>query len=324
MILISVIIPFYKSEPYIEACLESVLKQTYKNLEIILVNDGSPDNSRSICEKMIRNDKRARILDTMNGGVSSARNIGIENANGDFITFVDSDDTLCLDMYEKMINCIDESIDLVCCGINRLNSKDELLFKVNMAPKKMVFTPTEAMNACLLEKEIGFNVYTKLFRTKLFNEELDLIRFPVGKLMEEANILPRIFKKCNSIIHTGFASYNYYVRENSYTTKILNEECYYIYETIENYEGFLEEWYPGVKDALLKWKIINCMNLYRRASLEYNYINKKVYNRIKKEFNKIWLCGVFSKILPFRIRIMLIETKSKLFIIRKQFFKSIN
>ena len=103
MVLISVIIPFYKSENYIEACLESVLKQTYKHLEVILVNDGSTDNSRSICEKIMKNDNRVRIIDKANEGVSSARNLGIENANGEFITFVDSDDKLCLDMYEKML-----------------------------------------------------------------------------------------------------------------------------------------------------------------------------------------------------------------------------
>lgn len=324
MILISVIIPFYKSENYIEACLESVLKQTYKNLEVILVNDGSTDNSRSICEKIMKNDTRVRIIDKVNEGVSSARNLGIENANGEFITFVDSDDKLCSDMYEKMVNCINDKIDLVCCGINRVNCNGEFLFKANMAPEGTLFTPTEAMIACLLEREIGFNVYTKLFRTKLFNEKSDLIRFPIGKLMEEANVLPRIFKKCKGIIHTGFAGYNYYVRENSYTTKILNEECYYIYETIENYENFLDKWYPGVKDALVKWKVINCMNLYRRASLEYNYMNKKVYDRIKIEFNKVWICGIFSKMLPFRSRVMLIETKSKLFIIRKLLLNQIN
>ena len=315
--LISVIVPFYKSEKYISKCLNSILNQTYKNIEVLLINDGSPDSSRNICQSIIANDSRAKIIDKKNGGVSSARNLGLKFAKGDFITFVDSDDELKLDLYEKMVKYISDDVDMVCCGIERYDSNGKMLYKLNTSDGKVDFTPFEAMRACLENKEIGFNVYTKLFRNRLFFEN-DIIKFPEGRLMEEASILPYIFKKCHKIVHCGYAGYKYFIRENSYTTKTISEETYYIYQTIDEYEQKLEKIYPGIKRYILKWKYINCINLYRTALLDKKNVKKEVFNKIKKHFDLIWITALFSNLISIRQKMIILETKSRFVLLRKR------
>lgn len=319
--LITVIIPFYKSEQYIENCLKSILNQTYKNLEILLINDGSPDNSRKICERVIGDDSRIKIIDKKNGGVSSARNLGIENANGDFITFVDSDDEIELDLYEKMAKYINKDVDIVCCGIKRCNSEGKMLYETNMS-RKEEFTSFEAMRACLEDKEIGFNVYTKLFRKELFDKD-KAIRFPEGRLMEEATILPNLFKKSNRIRHCCYAGYKYFIREDSYTTKTLSEECFYIFETINDYKNNLNNLFPGIDKFVDRWRFINCIYLYRTALLDRKNIKNNVFMRTKKEFNMIWKKALFSNLISIREKMILLETKSKLVLIRKRGGKNV-
>ena len=115
--LISVIVPIYKVEKYLNKCVKSIINQTYKNLEIILVDDGSPDNCGKICDKLAERDDRIRIIHKKNGGLSSARNAGIEIANGEYIGFVDSDDYIDNDMFETLYNNIkDNNADLSIIG----------------------------------------------------------------------------------------------------------------------------------------------------------------------------------------------------------------
>ena len=125
--LVSIIIPIYNVENYLEQCIISVVHQTYKNLEIILVNDGSPDNSGKICDDFALMDKRIKVIHKMNGGLSSARNAGIDIAKGEYLGFVDSDDTIEPFMYEKLMTAIKrDGIDLAVCAINYVERYDAL------------------------------------------------------------------------------------------------------------------------------------------------------------------------------------------------------
>ena len=105
---LSVIVPVYNTEKYLERCIDSIVNQTFKNVEILLINDGSTDNSIEICRRYEKNDERIKLINKQNSGVSETRNIGIENATGEFITFVDSDDEIALNMYEQMIGAANE------------------------------------------------------------------------------------------------------------------------------------------------------------------------------------------------------------------------
>ena len=129
--LISVIVPIYNSEKYLDNTIKSIINQTYKNLEIILVDDGSTDKSYEICKKYQKKDNRIKLFHQKNKGVSFARNIGIENSNGEFLTFLDSDDLIDKKMYEKLFNAFDNNLDYVFCDYktkkNILNNYNKIL-----------------------------------------------------------------------------------------------------------------------------------------------------------------------------------------------------
>lgn len=161
--LVSVIIPVYNAEKYLNRCVESVLNQTYHNLEIILVNDGSTDQSRKICESYLIQDKRVKFFNQENGGSSLARNKGLDNANGEYITFVDSDDHIKNDMYKQMVELsLDHNLDIV--EVER-NAKSEEVFFDNSF---VIEDPTTAFERII--QTTSFQVWKRLFRKVLIEE----------------------------------------------------------------------------------------------------------------------------------------------------------
>ena len=120
---ISVIVPVYKAESYLDRCVESIVNQTYKNLEIILVDDGSPDNSPKMCDDWAKKDERIKVIHKKNGGVSSARNAGINEATGEFVQFVDSDDYIDLSFCEQLVTPFEGGVDLVVSGFTITNDE---------------------------------------------------------------------------------------------------------------------------------------------------------------------------------------------------------
>lgn len=113
---LSIIVPVYKVEQYLNRCVDSILNQTYRNIEIVLVDDGSPDRSGEICDRYAKSDERVKVVHKKNGGVSSARNIGFSSSTGEYIGYVDSDDYIAPTMYEDMIDVLEKNdLDIVCC-----------------------------------------------------------------------------------------------------------------------------------------------------------------------------------------------------------------
>ena len=141
--LISVIVPVYNTEKYLDRCIQSILSQTYSNIEILLIDDGSTDSSGAICDKYAEQDSRVRVFHKANGGVSSARNMGLDKAKGTWFTFVDSDDWIDMDMYEQMYNAaIQNKVDMVCC---------DLLGEYGKMPKIMSYkTNTMIISLCMI------------------------------------------------------------------------------------------------------------------------------------------------------------------------------
>lgn len=303
---ISIIVPVYNSEKYLKKCIESIMNQTYKKIEIIIVNDGSTDNSINIIEELKKIDSRIVLINQTNAGVSSARNTGLDYAKGEYVTFVDSDDFIDEKLYEKMIENFEENVDIVCCGL-RILSSDGKVIEENNYPKQ-IFSNEEAMSECLKNECIKFDVYTKIFKTTLFNLNKK-IRFPIDKLMEEANTLPYIFLKCNKIKFCGVIGYNYCKREGSYTTKFLDYDVKNIYETIDFLEKNIVNLFKNFDKKLLnKWKYIQCINLYRQAKKDKKFIEKNVYEIIYSNFNKIFIKSIFSMTLPIKYKLLAVDT----------------
>ena len=214
--LISVVLPVYNVEKYLNKSVESVCGQTYSNLEIILVDDGSTDHSGILCDEYAKKDSRISVIHEENSGLSVARNTGIEKALGDYIAFVDSDDWIAPEMiaslYERI--CADQA-DLAICGYKTADEEDNMLDQCVV--ENMVLEKMQALRLLTLNDEKGAAfgiVCNKLYKKELFTE----IRFPRGKLHEDAFVMHRIVDLC-SIVSVIGDYYYYYRQRNSSITK---------------------------------------------------------------------------------------------------------
>ncbi len=200
--LISIIVPVYKVELYLSRCVDSLIAQTYKNIEILLVDDGSPDNCPILCDEYAERDGRIRVIHKRNGGLSSARNAGIDAANGDYIAFVDSDDWVEPQTYSDMIELlINKKLDIVCCEISRLSNVGEIE-RYRFYDTGTVMTGSDVAKEILLDR-IGSHVVKGLYKRNCWDE----IRFPIGLLYEDIYVTYKVFDKAKAV---GFISEPYY------------------------------------------------------------------------------------------------------------------
>lgn len=209
--LISVVVPIYNVEQYLERCVNSILQQTYQNLEIILVDDGSPDNSGAICDSYSFLDQRIKVIHRRNGGLSDARNVGLDMASGEFIAFVDSDDTIMPEMIEKLFQRIDiDQSDMSFCGYRQVNQDGDILSEVVLPDN--VLTGFEALKSSYEDIGVLYTLaWNKLYKKHLFQG----IRFPVGKYHEDEFTTYKIIDQCVKISIVREALYLYYQRDNS-------------------------------------------------------------------------------------------------------------
>ena len=214
--LISIIIPVYKVEKYLEKCIESVLKQTYTNLQVILVDDGSPDNCGKICDEYAKKDSRIEVIHKVNGGLSDARNVGIAKAKGKYIGFVDSDDYIKEDMYEILINLIKEyDADVSICNLyDVIEGKEYIRNKENGIKE---YNRIDILKEVLLDKNIQSYAWNKLYKKELFNE----IKYPIGKKYEDIGTTFYIFEKCNKVVVTSEPEYYYLKRADSLVNNVI-------------------------------------------------------------------------------------------------------
>lgn len=239
--MISVIVPVFKVAPYLRQCVDSILKQTYRDIEILLIDDGSPDECGEICEEYKEQDKRIRVFHTEHRGLSAARNIGLKAAIGEYIGFVDSDDWIEPKMYEVLLREIKKK-DVSVCGYDYSVQKTAFI--------DSLYCGSDAMRA-LLDKKFNNNVWNKLYRKDLFNDVL----FPEGRNYEDVAIMHMIVDRAKSVVVISDILYHYRERPESitkiYTAKNLMDYAdarlsRYYYFRNECHELFEEE-----KDELL-------------------------------------------------------------------------
>ena len=210
---LSVIVPVYKTERYLKKCVDSILASSYYDLEVILVDDGSPDGAGVICDAYAARDSRVRVIHKENGGLSSARNAGIDNAIGDYITFVDSDDYIDPQIYAHLIALMEErGVMLGSMGICSVaESGDKITVCFGTLEEGCVITGTE-MLSLICRREIDTAVWCRIFRKEL----LDGVRFPLGKLNEDFYLFSSLaITKDFSCVFTEKTGYYYLAREGS-------------------------------------------------------------------------------------------------------------
>ncbi len=265
--LISVIVPIYNVEQYLNKCISSIINQTYKNLEIILVDDGSPDNCPFICDDFANKDKRIKVIHKKNGGLSDARNAGIELASGKYLCFVDSDDYIHETFVDILYNnLISSNSDISICGFQKVfeNRKSNTLQNNNSYLE--IFNNEEILSNFYNKGMLFIVAWNKLYKTSLFKSTG--IRYPVGKIHEDEFIAHHVLSKCNRICFCHNPLYFYLIRPNSIMGQNKTEKHLYVFDALN--------------DRCKFFKNINCA-LYINALSSYISTLTCLYFEFKKE-----------------------------------------
>lgn len=210
--LVSIIIPIYKVERFLERCVQSVITQTYRNLEIILIDDGSPDRCPQLCDKLSEDDTRIKVIHKKNGGLSDARNCGIEHASGEYLFFLDSDDWIRKDTISILLDrCITDGSDMAICDIEIVN--DSYHIPINRMEKNFeIWDKIDFWNHLFSKYSLKYAVaWSKLYIRKIFDET----RFPLKKINEDEFVLYDIIEQCERISVCDEKLYFYFQRDDS-------------------------------------------------------------------------------------------------------------
>lgn len=217
--LISIIVPIFKVEEYINRCVDSMLNQTYTNLEIILVDDGSPDNCGSICEKYKEKDSRVATIHKENGGLSDARNVAIDIAKGEYITFIDGDDWVSNYYVENLYNAINkDNAEMAISCFEEVFDARGASIPSNQLKNYELLNSVECLKRLLYQQGIETCAWGKLYKKELFNE----LRYPVGKLYEDTFVTYKAIEKCLKIAYIKNVDYYYFQRATSIQNKKFN------------------------------------------------------------------------------------------------------
>ncbi len=284
---VSVIIPVYNSEAYLNTLAKCLKNQTYSDLEIIFINDGSTDKSLSILKQIKDNDQRVKIYTQNNSGVSSARNKGIEYACGKYIAFIDADDTIKDDYFEVLVNLIEAlKADIVCSGIEQI-----LLDKDNKYVNKETISYddkiVESFDSYLKDGTYFFVVCSKLFRTELIKN----IRFEPIRYGEDSRFMAKVFSLKPRTCLTKYVGYNYYRWQQSATknSKIYQKDL----EANQSWLDIIEDYlYPNASFGGMDWILKKYMSYsssviiklvkYKNKKRFYDFRKTKFYNKISK------------------------------------------
>ncbi len=276
--LISIIIPVYKVEKYLEKCIQSVINQTYENLQIILVDDGSPDNCGKICDEYAKKDHRIEVIHKSNGGLSDARNKGLEIAKGEYIGFVDSDDYIEADMYEVLYNLLKQyNADVSICNFYTVSQEKIAIKNADNGIKE--YNRIEILKEILLDNNIQSYAWNKLYKKDLFDE----IKYPVGKKYEDIGTTFYLLEKCNKVVVTGKPEYYYINRQDSIVNNVTET-------TITDYIELIMQRYDYIEENIKELSSYNKDYLKRILKTAEQDIKslKKVGDYTKKKYEELY------------------------------------
>lgn len=272
-VLISVIIPVYKVENYLDRCVQSIIRQTYSNLEIILVDDGSPDNCPAMCESYAAQDSRIRVLHKKNGGLSDARNAGLEIASGEYITFVDSDDWISENCIEVLYEiCRQQNTDISIIDIVESNGtkESEKSYSQGLAYKE-IYTPEEALRVIFTQREFNTCAVAKLYKRELIQQ----FRFKEGILYEDLEAMYRIFDRAEKIGFSDKARYYYFQRNDSIVHAVFDQRHFVLLDISKKIVAFVDDKYPNLHDAAICRYVFSDFLILSRIRKDKNYIEEQ-------------------------------------------------
>ena len=276
--LISIVIPVYNVEKYLKNCIDSVLNQTYQNIEIILIDDGSIDNSGKICDEYAKISDKVVVIHQQNLGASCARNVGIEIANGKYITFIDSDDIVEKKYIEYLYNLVIKNNVKMAIASYKIISEHDKCIDIGDGYEEKILKTEECLDRLLKEKGFTVSPCSKIYSKELFEE----IKFPEGKLYEDNGTIYKFIMKCDNIAYGNESYYLYYRRNNSSTMSKFNLRKLDLIELTDNMCNEIEEVFPNLVETTEKKRITVRFSVLRMMNLKED----KITNKKRKEIEK--------------------------------------
>ena len=294
--MVSVIVPVYKVEPYLKNCVDSIINQTYNDLEIILVDDGSPDNSGTMCDIYAQADRRIKVIHKKNGGLASARNAGLQLARGEYIAFIDSDDSVDLSMYEFMVRIAEEKqADLVICGCQKISASDQIE-KCDVSNSR-----SDILDADGVWKEL-FIMLNNSSCNKLYKRTLlDGICFPEELVHGEDMIFNLHYAlRCTNGVRTTCGFYHYYDRAGSITRAAFSKRNFKEINVKDEAKRIVEEYKPSDTIVAECYCFRARMNVIRemirsKREKEYHEELLEMKNYVRKEFARVYCLLKFKE-----------------------------
>ena len=277
--LISVIVPIYKVEEYLNRCVESLVNQTYKNLEIILVDDGSPDNCPEMCDRWAKQDKRIRVIHKKNGGLSDARNAGMRIATGEYIAFVDSDDLVSYSFFEDLLYTSQSTnAELSACEVESFSDEAEIQLTCDNDKQITVFNAEQALSQLIRGRGFRAVAWNKLYRASLLTDE----HFEFGRLHEDEFFTYRIIDKCKTLSFVDKPLYKYRQREGSIMTVKSDKHLDSLDAGYQRLQLFRTK-YPALYSYDKVTFCVCCFNVYVQA-LEEQYLSPDKAKKMVKHY----------------------------------------
>ena len=283
---VSIIVPIYNVEKYIFECVDSLINQTYKDIEIILVDDASPDNCPQICEDYASKDERIKVIHKPNGGLSDARNAGLEIATGDYVMFVDSDDYIVDNTVEELMLMIERGgVSIASCSY----SADASALTREFNEKYEVVSAKEALKSIFSEKNLNTSASMKIFATELF----DGVRFPVGKIYEDYATIYKVVHKSGGVAYNGDKKYYYRPNPASITGGQFYKKQMQYFEMSDQVMSFVLKEYPEFKKHVDNRAVHMAIYFYKRIS-ESAFDDKETIRFLARFVRKRILRYMFS------------------------------
>lgn len=278
--LVSVVVPVYNVENYLSKCIESIISQTYTELEIILVDDGSSDKSGTICDIYAKNDSRITVIHKKNGGLSDARNKALEIISGSYVIFVDSDDYIEVDYVAYLLELVERNeADISICNFKYVNENGNLLNRISDSRMQCVFDRREAIDKLLTGKEVNTSASMKMYKTELF----DNVRYPIGKYYEDVSTTYKLILKADKIVYGDRALYVYLCRTGSITKQKFNSRHLDALDNIEEMCNSISAIYPDLSDKCKARVFSQYLSIYlmlRKANGDI-HLQNELFNKMK-------------------------------------------
>ncbi len=281
--LISIIIPIYNIMDCLEKCVDSCIHQTYRNLEILLVDDGSTDGTGKLCDRLKEKDERIRVFHKENGGSSSARNMGIKEAKGEYLGFVDSDDYISPAMYEELMRAVlEKNVLMAQVSRDEIDEKGNRMPDVCIPPEKDFFCSSEEFMKELLMHRGDCSFCTKLIKKELFADK----KFPEGKLNEDFYLLLQMLKEVEGVYILSAQHYHVFYRIGSNTRKKEKEEFSRVFmDIVDNADvawEIVEKQYPHLKEVCIRFGLFQRLDYMLHIPVSQMKKENEFYEKVKR------------------------------------------